>query len=200
MIAVDCDDVIANLNGAVRLFVNETFGHNHTAEDYRVTGEYKRYWSRIWGTPEGEKSEYLTRFTELGQARNLEPLPGALETLRALKQDFRLALVTARSEADVEATHYWLEKHAPDIFDHVTFMHLWDKGDDKATKAAICLELGAQYLIDDNYDHCQLAAEAGIGALLFGDYGWNRAQELTPGMVRVLDWRAVKDYFDERAA
>lgn len=45
-IAVDCDDVIANVNESMRHFINETHGFNHTADDYRVEGEYHRYWER----------------------------------------------------------------------------------------------------------------------------------------------------------
>lgn len=165
-IAIDCDDVIANINDAVRLFVNETYGLAHTPEEYRVTGEYKRYWERIWGVADHEHSDRFDHFVASGRMAHLEPIEGALEA------------------------------NAPRLFDDVTFMHLWDEGDTKATKAQICKELKATHLIDDNYDHCKLAAEAGVRALVFGDYGWNRDRPLMAGMQRVNSWHEVLDYFN----
>lgn len=196
LIAVDCDDVVANVNDAVRQFVNETYYMNYTAEDYQVTGEYDRYWERIWGVPDEHTSDRFRTFIESGRLRHLEPVPDAIETLRYLKKKYSIAMVTARSKAEVEFTHFWLENNASDVFDDVTFMHLWDDKDKRATKAGICQALGAQYLIDDNYNHCRIAGEAGIQALLFGDYGWNRGHPLIGGIVRMKDWQAVKVYFD----
>jgi hypothetical protein len=60
----------------------------------------------------------------------------------------------------------------------------------------ICQEIGAGYLIDDNVEHCRLAAEAGVKALLFGEYGWNKHLPTPPGVERVKDWKDVTDYFN----
>jgi FMN phosphatase YigB (HAD superfamily) len=198
VIAVDCDDVVANVNNAVRLFVNEKYQTNHTAEDYEVTGDYHHYWERIWGTPEGQTSDRLEQFIASGRMHHLEPVPGALECLAYLKRTYEIVMVTARSPAEVEATHAWLDRYAPDLFKDVTFTHLWDTHDKKATKAAICQALGATYLIDDNYSHCQIASEVGIQTLLFGDYGWNRARPDVENMLRVHSWSEVREYFDGR--
>jgi FMN phosphatase YigB (HAD superfamily) len=198
IIAVDCDDVVANVNDAVRLFVNEVYETNHTAEDYRITGEYQHYWERIWGTPDGKTSDRLERFIASGRMHHLEPIPGALECLEYLKHDYEIVMVTARSPSEVEATHAWLNRYAPDVFKNVTFTHLWDVASKKATKAEICQALGATYLIDDNYTHCQIASGVGIQALLFGDYGWNRARPDLKNMIRVNSWSEVREYFDGR--
>jgi hypothetical protein len=198
VIAVDCDDVVANINDAVRLFVNETYDTNHSPEDYRVTGSYRGYWDRIWGTPEGERSDRFEKFIASGRMATLKQVPDAIRVLGNLKKRFDLVMVTARSAIEVNYTHTWLENNAPAIFNEVTFMHLWDNDDKRATKADICRKIGANYLIDDNFDHCRLAAEFGVQALLFGDYGWNRAQKLALNMTRVADWVAVEEYFDGR--
>lgn len=195
-IAVDCDDVIANINDDVRLFINETKGFAHTAEEYRVTGEYRRYWERIWGIADDQSVDWFDQYVASGRMAQLEPVPGALEALADLKQDYSLAIVTARSVKEVEFTEQWLATHAPDVFDHVTYVHRWQETlGSKPSKAAICQELGADYLIDDNYDHCRIAATMGKHALLFGDYGWNRDYPLQPNMTRVPDWSAVREYF-----
>lgn len=197
-IAVDCDDVIANINDDLRHFVNEAQGFRHTAEDYRVTGEYRRYWERVWGIPEGQSVDWFAQYIASGRMARLSPVPGALEALHHLKNDYSLVMVTARRQSEVESTEQWLENHAPELFDEVTYMHRWEASPDSTvTKAQICHGLGADYLIDDNYDHCRLVAEVGKRALLFGYYGWNRAQPTVPNMVRVQDWQAVQEFFSD---
>lgn len=195
-IAVDCDDVIANINDNMRQFINDTFDFQHTAEDYRVDGEYHRYWERIWGIPEGESVDWFAQYVASGRMAELTPVEGALPALRALKDQYSLVMVTARSTLEVDYTVQWLERHAPELFDEVTFMHRWQRTPDhKVTKGEICHELKADYLIDDNYDHCRGAVAMGKQAILFGDYGWNRNYELQPNMIRAGDWQAVQEYF-----
>lgn len=116
------------------------------------------------------------------------------EALAWLKRYFDLIIVTAREAEFASATHAWLERHFPDIFHDVAFVTTWT-GSVKDSKADICRELRAEYLIDDNIQHLQLASEAGIKGLLFGDYGWSKNKELPPRTVRVADWKAVKEFF-----
>jgi hypothetical protein len=117
--------------------------------------------------------------------------------VQVLKKKYDLVIVTARDKRGVAITHQALDEYYPNLFKDVHFVPLWGGGK-KATKAQICDEIGASYLIDDSFEHCSLAAEAGIEALLFGHYGWNHYQRLTSGMRRVKDWRAVSEYFNGR--
>lgn len=196
-IAVDCDDVIANVNDSVREFINQTYGFNHTSEDYRVDGEYKTYWERIWGLKEGESADWFSRYIASGRMADLEPVDSALGVLERLKDRYSLILVTARSLDEVGYTDSWLARHAPGLFDEVTFVHRWQAAlGDQVSKGEICQQLGANYLIDDNYDHCLSAAELGLQAVLFGDYGWNRRYETPAGVVRAGGWSEVMEFFD----
>ncbi|MFI5212346.1 MAG: hypothetical protein ACHQTE_00085 [Candidatus Saccharimonadales bacterium] len=198
IIAVDCDDVVANVNDGMRQFINDTYGTRHSPEDYRATGEYWHYWEKLWQISDTEAAQRFEHFITSGRMRHLDLVTGALGGLAWLKDRYDLIMVTARSEAEVEFTHFWLKQSTPGIFKDVIFVHTWDTLDKKATKADICLSLGATYLVDDNYDHCRLAAEAGLQALLFGDYGWNRAAQLGQRITRVRDWREVKEFFDAK--
>ena len=53
--------------------------------------------------------------------------------------------------------------------------------------------------IDDQLNHCLVVAEAGWTATMFGDYAWNGAKVLPPGVMRVKDWSAVEKFFDEQS-
>jgi FMN phosphatase YigB (HAD superfamily) len=191
IIAVDADDTIFDENTAVRLYMNEKYGFSHTADDYLVPGKFSRYWDTIWGTEGVQTDGLYDEFATSDAKKNLKPIPDALETLKLLKAKYELVIVTARDHRTVELTHTALAEHYPEIFSDVHFTPLWGNGE-KVTKAKICTEIGASYLIDDCFEHCKLAAEAGIQAILFGTYGWNTYQALPSNVVRCKNWEEVK--------
>lgn len=198
IIAVDADDTLFDENNAIRLFMNDSYGFQHTPADYDIVAPYMGYWEAIWHLSSSETMARYEKFVESADKRNLRPLPRALEVLRGLKRDYELVVVTSRDHRTVDMTRHSLAEHYSTIFSDVHFVPLWS-GEKKASKAKICLEIGASYLIDDCFEHCQLAADAGIAALLFGDYGWNRAQDLVPGLTRTKNWIEVEEYFHERS-
>lgn len=197
-IAVDVDDVLGDENTAMMQFINRRFGTAHTIDDYNITADYWGYWEAVWGVGDEEGAARYGEFVQakMSQEVVLAPLPGAIETLSFLKQQYDLAIVTSRKADLLEVTELWLESHFPSTFAGVHFIELRG-GRHKISKAQICREIGASYLIDDNAEHCALAQEAGVQGLLFGDYGWNRAAKVAPGVVRVRDWQAVREYFDD---
>ncbi len=196
IIAVDADDTIFDENTAVRLFHNETYGTKHTDEDYLTPSDYYDSWANVWGVDKAEADKRYEAFILYKLEHNIPPLADALAVLKELQKDYELVVVTSRDERGLAMTHSALMEHYADIFSDVHFVPLWGGGNADATKAEICKAIGAGYLIDDSYDHCVLAAEVGVEALLFGTYGWNQHQPLKPGMIRALDWAAVQVFFD----
>jgi uncharacterized HAD superfamily protein len=194
-IAVDIDDVLAIENEAVRKFANERYGHQHSIDDYLVSGAYWGYWESVQGVDEAEGAKRYKEYLASGVKASLEAMPGALVVLAHLKQRYKLIIVTSREAHLEEITRQWLNQRFPEIFHDVAFVAIWT-GTVKGSKADICRELGADYLIDDNPGHLALAAEAGITGLLFGLYGWSRDVAADAPYVRVPDWNAVKEYFD----
>lgn len=194
-IAIDIDDVIAAENEGIRQFTNREYGTEYAPEDFLVDGEYWGYWERIWGL-EGEKArERYEAFLRSPEKADLKVVEGAVEAINILKKRFEPVIVTSRDGFAIEITEPWLEKNFPTTFGQIEFLAIW-KRSREATKAMICKQIGAGYLVDDNATHCNLAAEEGVTALLFGDYGWNRNVELHAEVERVRDWQAVVEYFD----
>jgi uncharacterized HAD superfamily protein len=195
-IAVDLDDVLGNEKEAVRLFINERFGFNHTPEDYLVDGEYWGYWESVWGQDTEKGEEMHQAYIDAGAKGRHEPVTGAFEAIEKLKRKFNLIIITSRGDKHVQITKVWLQNHFPDVFKRVEFIPLW--GERKViTKAYIAKQLGAEFLIDDNYEHCEQAVEAGLETILFGTYGWNRRyRHLPSGMTRCDNWAEVLEYFD----
>jgi uncharacterized HAD superfamily protein len=189
-IAVDADDTIFDENNAVRLFMNDTYGFNHDERDYLVDGPFETYWENIWGFDPKHTQEVYQEFCLSPYKENLKPIKNAINVLTELKQQYELVIVTSRDHRLVDITHKALAEHYPSIFSDVHFMPLWGNSGE-TTKAKLCNEIGASYLIDDSFEHCKLCSGTNTKAIVFGDYGWNRKQTLPDGLVRCKDWDAV---------
>jgi 5'(3')-deoxyribonucleotidase len=198
IIAVDADDTLFDENTAMRLFHNARYGTSHTQEDYLAAGEFGWFWKPIWKTDQAETEKRYEEFVQHKLVHNLEPIKDAGQVLALLRKKYDLVIVTSRGERSKKMTHEALHEHYPGLFSDVHFVPLWG-GDKAATKAQICNDIGASYLIDDSFEHCKLAAESGLEALLFGHYGWNRTQKVTSRMTRTKNWQEVLEYFDGRS-
>jgi 5'(3')-deoxyribonucleotidase len=195
IIAIDVDDVLARTNEGMMHFINRHFGTNLTWKDYEVEGAYEGYWEMVWNVSKEEARERYGKFVASGAVKDLIPVDGAIKAIERLKQRFDLAIVTARSDDQIEHTHHWLDAHFPKTFNSVDFVSTWSP-DHTLTKAIICKQIGASYLIDDSIDHCRLAVEADIETILFGHYGWNKSKQLPKGIFRINTWPEVVEYFD----
>jgi hypothetical protein len=199
IIAVDIDDVLADYSGSLVEFANSRWNAQLTHDALTENlGEVFKI----------DKDEWLKRFYEfIGSNPYPEMLniggADALRTLRLLGERFNVVTMTSRPLEVRETTLKWLDKHFPQVFDDVIFALPYKDGEDpdvweKRTKADFAVQCGVSYLIDDQPKHANGAAEQGVSALLFGDYGWNREAEIAAGVTRVADWGGVADYFESR--
>lgn len=195
-IAVDIDDVLAISAEALVDFSNARWGTRLTVEDYDED------WGKMWQVDVVEERRRSDEWHASDGISSKRPQEEGLTVLKHLSQSYRLVIATSRRKIIQEDTRLWLEKHYLGIFDEVHFSGIWDERTPDAhmlTKAQLCAEIGADYLIDDQVKHCVGAAEAGIQALLFGDYNWNRHAALPDGVTRVKNWQEVKEFFDALA-
>jgi 5'(3')-deoxyribonucleotidase len=194
VIAVDLDEVLAAQQEAIRLYINKTYKTNFTPEDYIVEAPYWSYWETVWGVDSEEGERRIEGFIKSGGLKDQKPIPGAIEAISELQKRFKLVVVTSRHDEHAEDTRAWLEKHYPRVFKGVLFTSAWGN---KASvmKAKVCKDIGADYLIDDNFEHCKLVAEEGIKGLLFGELGWNMNKLLPKGVTRVKNWQEVLEFF-----
>ncbi len=189
-VAVDIDNVLAKHAEALMAFYSSISGLNLTAENYSED------WRWI-----GERDDIYDvgkKFVASGVHAQMEVIPGSLEALQILKQNFKLVIITARKKEVMDMTLVWAEKHFPNIFDGVHFAQVWEEGQQKITKADLCRQVDASFLIDDSLEHCTLVAAAGIETLLFGNYKWNQATDLPERVTRVNNWQEVLEYFNDK--
>ena len=197
-IAVDVDEVLAQFAESFVEFSNQRWGTRLSPEDW------DEHWSRLWGTEHRETDKRAQDIYRSDTFRRARRVDTAEEALRKLSSNYRLVVVTSRHRAVSKDTLDWLEEHFGALFEEVHFAGIWDDLERsmherlKATKTEICRQIGADYLIDDAPKHCIAVAGAGINAVLFGDYKWNRNVKLMPNMVRAKNWQEVLDYFDAK--
>ena len=200
IIAVDIDDVISDYVSSVVQFVRREYNENFTHDDVLEN------WSEMLGIPQDEwVRQYESFVFEDKYYENPPIIEGAVEALQRLSTSFDLVALTSRSSFLRDATIKFIDDNLPNLFKEVVLAGIWEPNKDgvvnanalaRHTKADVCREIGANYLIDDQPKHCNGAAQIGIKGLLFGDYGWNRTVEIENLVTRVSDWRAVEKYFE----
>lgn len=192
VIAIDIDDVLAANAPAFIEFSNRKFGTNLT------TADYNEHWSELWKVDHEEMERRSSEFHESGHVGTYEVIQGARKVLEDLKTRFRLVLITSRRAIIEKLTRDWIDKYYPNVFDDIVFAGFYDtlnKDRLKLTKAELAKNMRADFLIDDQLKHVEAAASIGIGGLLFGEYAWNKKDELPPNMTRVRDWIEIAEYF-----
>jgi 5'(3')-deoxyribonucleotidase len=189
IIAIDIDDVLADHVAAFVVFSNSQYGTNLGKHNYDDR------WSTLWDVDRNEIERRALEFHTAESIMEYELIEEAQSALSALSKHYELSIVSARPRHVIDASQMWLEKHFGPIFKEVHFLPYWEEAN-KLSKADICNQIGAEFLIDDIVKHCNLAAECGIQSLLFGDYSWNQSGTIHDDVSRVKNWQEVLEYFD----
>lgn len=193
VIAFDCDDVLVSIGALLVQHYNMLHATNVRPEDF-YSKDYKNVWKADPETAVRDVMQYL--FTD--DYMDLAPMAGAKETLAELSKQYRLFIVTGRPDATRRVTERWLESHLPNVFEEVIFTNFFKLSDSKdqlRSKADVCKELGATYLVDDHVHHIHTVSEQGITGLLFGDLPWEQPDILPANAVKIKDWEALASYF-----
>lgn len=185
IIAIDCDDTIINTASNFLDYYNNTFGTNVELKDYYSSD--LSLWKADRETFDARVHSYLNS----ADYQNITPFDDAINVIDQLSDKFELHIVTARPDSLVDITKSMLQLHFPDKFNSIIFTN--DLSSKKRTKAEVCNELSASYLIDDHIHHAEIAAEHGISVLLFGDYPWNETSNLHANIQRVQNWHQIQD-------
>lgn len=196
LIAVDVDDVLAMENEAVRQFANARYGHEHSPEDYLVPGDYWGYWESVQQVDADEGRRRYDAYLRSGVKSRLEVMRGARDALDELRTMYDLVVVTARDLQLQEVTEHWITRHFPSHFQEIIFV-AERTGSVKGSKARICRDIGAAYLVDDHPGHLHGAHQEGIQGILFGRYGWSDSVALPGSVHRAETWRHVRDLLCE---
>lgn len=191
VIAVDIDDVLVPHVQDLIAWHNREYGTKMNIGDYRSQDPSD------WGAETIQIAiKRVQRFFDTPDFLESTPLKQAYEVLSALSTSYDLIIITARDNIIEDVTRDWLNRHFVEIFKEVHFTARFNLNGDKKSKADIALNAKATYLIDDSLENILGTAEVGLKFLLFGDYPWNRSEELPKGVTRVKNWQEVLEYFE----
>jgi 5'(3')-deoxyribonucleotidase len=159
-VAVDVDEVLAPMFHTIA---------NHrqrmSAKQIKVPVRHPYRYSHALGVTEKESTRLVQEFYETDEFRNMRPITGAVEGIRALKESHDLVVVTGRHDESIDATHEWLNRWFSGYFDDAIFCnHFTEKATDKAS---ICKSIGADVIIDDSILTCAECLANGTDAINF---------------------------------
>jgi 5'(3')-deoxyribonucleotidase len=187
VVAIDCDDVLMHTVGPILDYYNRQYDTNVIPEVYYGAVPT----AGVWGTDNAqERNVRINAFFDAPEYLELTPQDGVLAVLQRLRKECELHIITGRPDFVKSQTLAWLDRHLPGIFETVTFTEIF--GPKARSKADVCREIGASFLVDDHPGHCRVVADAGMQALLFGNYPWNRTVGSYPNVRRVANWQEVE--------
>jgi hypothetical protein len=112
-----------------------------------------------------------------------KPMPGVLEAVRTLQQAYRLIIVTARTEEQIQWAWEWLALQGiEDAFEDV----LSSRG---TTKAEIVKRLGAIALVEDDIRHLRASPDLQFARIHLAPHAGETKAE--PGILTVRDWSSI---------
>jgi uncharacterized HAD superfamily protein len=184
VVGLDFDDVLMDFCGPLYQFHNKHFGTDLTLDDAKIWDLWK-----VWNCEQEESELRVMNFYHSDDHQAAAPVTGGPEAVRRLAENNRLVIVTSRPESVRERTLHWLEKHYPNLFEHVCFTNIFHaEGAKRKTKAEACEELGVDIFVDDNLDNAHGIAESGRPVLLL-TAPWNEDKtDLHPNITRVHSW------------
>ena len=187
VLALDFDDLIYPFMDTLVPFHNATYGTALDLNDFH-TFEF----SEIWG---GTLEESIAKIDECFDSLegHPEPIDGSANAVKQLADMFELIIVTARPDSLRETTESFINQHFPDTFSSVHLCNSYAPEGyvNKKTKADVCQASDAVGLVDDSLSNVAAVAATGRFGVLFGNYGWNKADVLPAGVVRANDWNDV---------
>lgn len=194
IIGFDLDDVLLDFRETLHVYHNNNYGTNYKREQFKEALE------EMWNCTIEESKKRVFNFYQSSEHRNAEPINGAVEKIKKLKQHHILHVVTARPEELKNITLEWLDKYFPQTFDGIHFTNQYqyhEKGPIR-TKGEVCKELGIEFFVDDSLCNVNDIANFGIPALLF-DGPWNQG-EVKPPIRRVYSWDEIVEILLEYRA
>jgi len=197
VIAIDCDDVVVESSPSIVAWYNKQYGTTlHLSDLYKHDADDLPAWGV---TSRDEAINRVNEYLSTDEYAQLPPTREAIDTLVWLGERHELHLVTGRADFLESATRQWLVGHFGDLFVSLEFTNfIVPSGHEhkSRSKADVCKQLGADILIDDHLHHAEQVAQADVPVILFGDYPWNQADELSEKITRLANWSEVREYFE----
>lgn len=184
-LGVDLDDTIWEFRKKFFEFYNNTYGTNHLFDGFDYSIE------EFLGITKDESVKLFDDFHSSKYFPEIVLIDGFKEVFYDLVEFYEFIFITARpihqAEGVIKKVESLIGIKSPVV--HFTHDENWKRVKDKA---AYCIEHGIQFMIEDSYDNAILCAEKGIKCFLL-NYPWNTNKIEIPNIVRVNNWKEIKE-------
>ena len=188
-IAVDCDDVTAEFVPALIEFHNYTYGTKLKREDF-----HSFRFNEAWGGTLEEAIEEVKTFNKTEYSKNIMPVQNSQKILKLLKsKGNKLYVLTSRHISMKEETEKFYDKFFKGIFNGIYFSGNSITNYRGKSKAEICSELKADYLIEDMREHAMACDKNPLLKVLLLDAPWNQENGISfpSNVTRFYNWSEV---------
>ncbi|MEI6533078.1 MAG: hypothetical protein WCO06_04520 [Candidatus Roizmanbacteria bacterium] len=189
IIALDLDDVLAQLGKDIHTYHNELYG---THASFETQTDYS--FSTNWNCTEEEVIKRIYDFYATDRMLSLEPVEGSIHAITPMSKQYELHIVTARPELTRNITEQWVKKHFGSCITHIHMTGQCSLDQSiKKTKSQICKEIRAELLIDDHIDYVMECTRNNVKTLLL-ETPINRPKLVShPLITRVKNWKEIED-------
>src|SRR3989338_2914255 len=185
IIGVDFDDVLMDFSPTLYTYHNMCAGTSFERK-HAISFNLWEVWG---GTPEQAKQRVLD-FYETEIHWEAPPVEDSQFGIALLKKNHSLVIITSRPIEHESKVTSWLDRHFPNLFDHVFFTNLFHGENKKILKSEACKSLNVDVFIDDHIENTLDVAENGTDAFLF-DSPWNQNFPKHPKITRVHGWKDI---------
>lgn len=185
-IGIDIDEVLAVLIPELTDFYNKRHGKNLRHVD-QYTYRLEEFWNCEWEVA----NQVVLDFYDSKYFDQLKVVSGAKSAIKKLSKNYDLFAITSRPDFVGTRTRKWFDRNFPNLFKEIYFtnQHIPD-GANKKLKSQVCIELGVNTMIDDNFDYALDCANNGIPVLMV-DAPWNQGVILPENITRVKGWKEI---------
>jgi phosphoglycolate phosphatase-like HAD superfamily hydrolase len=186
VILFDMDDVLVDTVCSINKFHNDVYGTNFHYDDYKFF-----YLSKVWCCS-GE--EVMKKFDEYYNSIYFKNLVACNEAIRIVDQlhekNIEMYVVTSRPKNIEVQTRDFLKKYYKNVFREIYFTdHCANLKEYKRKKSDVCLELGADIMIDDCPDYIRDCAKV-VRRVLVPVKPWN-IEKFPSNVYHFKDWKKI---------
>jgi len=199
IVAFDLDEVLGQFVKALSQFRHEEYEkeNDFIGQEYYVQDFTSYTFRETWKCTEEVSREIVYKFFESDYFKNLEPIPGARDSIRRLSKFCDLYVVTSRQNVIEKETREWIEKYFPGRFKDILFGNHWGEGK-KVSKGEMCEKINADILVDDAPKYIADVCSRGMKGILFNwrlRYRWQLGFELPESAQLATNWLELERFF-----
>jgi uncharacterized HAD superfamily protein len=184
-IGIDLDEVLGSFMEDLIRFHNNKYKTSYKLENFF---SYK-FWN-VWGGTKEEAIQKVYDFHEIKYFKEIKPIKDAQESIKKLKENNELFIITSRQNDVIEQTKEWVEKYFPNTFSNIYFTNHFSQNGDSITKKEVCDELDINILIEDSLEYSLECIKPKRKIFLL-DYPWNKSETLPKEIERVYSWKEI---------